>query len=96
MLKVHAKLRERAGHVHFDWTMGRLSYDYPEPLHTMLTMARRSCTAERATKAILSPNGFVKKVPLVSLVVSSRTSGKHGVLHARCALFGLMCFGKLD
>jgi hypothetical protein len=61
MLKVHAKLRERAGHVHFDWTMGRLSYDYPEPLHTMLTMARRSCTAERATKAILSPNGFVKK-----------------------------------
>jgi hypothetical protein len=59
MLKVHAKLRARAGHVHLDWTMGGLSYDYSEPLHTISTMARQSRTASRATKSIAKPNGMV-------------------------------------
>jgi hypothetical protein len=94
MLKVHAKLRGRAGHVHLDWTMVRLSRDYSELLHPTSTMARRSCTAVRATKIIVSPNGSVYNC--LSLVVSSRTFSKYGVLHARCAFFGLVCFGKLD
>jgi hypothetical protein len=60
MLKVHAKLRGRAGHVRLDWTMGRLSCDYSEPLHTVSTMARQSCTAARATKSIMFPNDAVE------------------------------------